>query len=137
MYNPTPSGSFGLALLSGKSDVDGSLEEHNPAGPVLRDIKRCLPLALFSTWPASNMRSTSFYSFLRPFPSIPEPRLKKCPSFLLLRLSGLVVSLCLWGQWSLQEHFVKTAPSEVGGDWMILVRHKGQIHALLLLTPRL
>lgn len=123
LCTPTPRGSFGLTLLSGKAEVDGSREEHNHAGPVLRDIKRCLPLALFSTV-ASNMTSTSFYSFLEIFPSIPKPRLKKCSSFLLLGLSGLAVSLRLWGQWGLPEHFVRTARSEAGGgDGMTLVSH--------------
>lgn len=91
MCSPTPSGSVGLSLLSGKADVGGSLEEHSPAGPVLGDIKQHLPLALFSTV-ASNMRFASFYFYLETFPSVSEPRLKKC-SFLLPGLSGLAVSL--------------------------------------------
>lgn len=53
------------------------------------------------------------------------------------RLSGLAVSLRLWGHWGLPEHFVRTARAEAGGNGILLVSHRGQIHALLLLTPRL
>lgn len=126
LCTPTPCGSFGLTLLSGKAEVDGSREEHNHAGPVLRDIQRCLPLALFSTV-ASNMTSTSFYSFLEIFPSIPKPRLKKCSSFLLLGLSGLAVSLRLWGRGVCQSILLglhAQRQEEVMG-WLLLATEDG------------
>lgn len=44
----TPSEYFGLTPLSGKFDVDGSLEEHYHADAEPKDIKGSLFLALFS-----------------------------------------------------------------------------------------